>query len=82
VAAAPPAPVPRREPPPLAAGRLDVHSDTPVEIEIDGRPFGSAPVFGVRLSRGEHRVIARYADGGSGLKTIYLGDEDVSVTFR
>jgi hypothetical protein len=82
VAAAPPAPAPRREPAPLAAGRLDVHSDSPVEIEIDGRPFGTAPVVGVRLARGEHRVIARYADGGAGLKTIYLGDEDVSVTFR
>jgi hypothetical protein len=36
----------------------------------------------VRLSRGEHRVIAHYPDGGAGLKTIYLSDEDVSVTFR
>ena len=83
--AAPPAPAPpawRPAPGPLAAGRLDVHSDTPVEITIDGRPFGSAPVVGVRLSRGEHRVIAHYPDGGSGLKTIYLSDEDVSVTFR
>ena len=82
-AAAPPAPAPRRAAPaPLAAGRLDVNSDTPVEVEIDGRPFGTPPLVGLRLSRGEHRVIARYGDGGAGLKTIYLADEDVSVTFR
>jgi len=83
--AAPPAPAPPVRRPaagPLAAGRLDVHSDTPVEITIDGRPFGAAPLLGVRLPRGEHRVIAHYPDGGAGLKTIYLSDEDVSVTFR
>jgi hypothetical protein len=80
--AAPAPPVRRPEPAPLAAARLDVHSDTPVEIEIDGRPFGSPPLVGVRLPRGEHRVIARYPDGSAGLKTIYLGEDNVSLTFR
>lgn len=82
----PPAEVTRRpsEPRrgPLAQGRLHVRSESPVSIEVDGRPFGPAPLEGVALSRGEHRVIAHYADGGVALKTVYLDHSDVSVSFR
>ena len=41
-------------------------------VEVDGRPLGPAPLAGIALSRGEHRVIAHYADGSVALKTIYL----------
>lgn len=72
------------EPPaaPIAAGRLAIQADAEVMIEIDGRPLGAAPLSGIRLPRGLHRVIAHYRDGAVGLKTVYLGDEDVSITFR
>jgi DNA polymerase III delta prime subunit len=84
-APAPAAPAPRAtrtDAASLAPGRLDVSAEAQVEIEIDGRHFGPPPLVGIRLSRGEHRVIAHYADGGSGMKTIVLGDADVSITFR
>ena len=77
-AAAGPAPSPA----PLATGRLFVDADAEVLVEIDGRRCGAAPLSGIRLPRGQHRVIAHYRDGGVGQKTVYLGDEDVSVTFR
>ena len=67
---------------PLAEGRLSVRSETPVLIEVDGRPLGPAPLAGIALTRGEHRVIAQYADGSVALKTIYLAAEDVTISFR
>jgi hypothetical protein len=69
-------------PPPLARGRLRVDSEVPVRIEIDGRPHGRTPLDGVRLPRGQHRVVARYPDGASALKSVTLGDEDVAIFFR
>jgi hypothetical protein len=36
----------------------------------------------VRLPRGQHRVVARYPDGASALKSVTLGDEDVAIFFR
>jgi type II secretory pathway predicted ATPase ExeA len=69
-------------PAPLAAGRLHIDAEEPVLIEIDGRPYGTTPLTGIRLSRGPHRVIARYGEGGTALKTVHLGDTDVSVSFR
>lgn len=94
-AAPPPAPVPAPRPPPapraapepeaeppLARGALRVESATPVRIEIDGRPYGSTPIARTRLPRGVHRVIARYPDGATALKTVTLGDEDVSIFYR
>lgn len=81
VAAPPPAaPRPRAGPP--ALGLLSVTSDSDVRIEVDGRPYGPAPVYGVQLSKGEHRVLAHYPDGAVALKTIYLDAENVSVFFR
>jgi hypothetical protein len=82
-----PAPVPefsRRDPRagPPAEGRLTVRSESPVMVEVDGHPFGPAPLKNVRLARGEHRVIAKYADGSVALKTIYLASDDVAVSFR
>ena len=67
---------------PFATGRLTVQAEHDVEIEIDGRRFGAPPLAGIRLRRGQHRVVAYYRDGGVGQKTVDLGDEDVSVTFR
>jgi hypothetical protein len=75
-------PPPRRPSAPLAAGRLGIDAESAVHIEIDGRPYGPTPLAGVRLPRGEHRVLARYRDGRVGYKTVILGDEDVTVTFR
>jgi hypothetical protein len=74
-----PAPAPET---PLALGRLRIEAEPDVAIEIDGRPYGRPPLRGIRLPRGEHRVIARYRDGATALKTIRLGDEDVSITFH
>jgi hypothetical protein len=51
-------------------------------VEIDGRAYGPAPVAGVRLTQGEHRVLAHYADGAVAMKTVFVGDADVSVFFR
>jgi hypothetical protein len=51
-------------------------------VEVDGRPLGPAPLVGVALPRGEHRVIAKYADGSVALKTIFLASDDVAVSFR
>jgi hypothetical protein len=88
------APEPARTPPsetarrvpeprgPYAEGRLTVRSETPVMIEVDGRPLGPTPLAGIALSRGEHRVIAYYGDGSTALKTIYLASDDVAVSFR
>ena len=59
-----------------------MRSETPVLVEVDGRPLGPTPVAGLALSRGEHRVIAKYADGSVALKTIYLAYDDVAVSFR
>jgi hypothetical protein len=67
---------------PFAEGRLSVRSESPVMIEVDGRPLGPAPIVGIALPRGEHRVIAKYADGSVALKTIYLAYDDVAVSFR
>jgi hypothetical protein len=67
---------------PFAEGRLSVRSESPVMIEVDGRPLGPAPLVGVALPRGEHRVIAKYADGSVALKTIFLASDDVAVSFR
>jgi hypothetical protein len=75
-----------RKPPepaaPLSRGVLRIESETPVRIEIDGRPYGRTPVTGVRLPRGVHRVVARYPDGATALKTVTLGDQDVSIFYR
>jgi type II secretory pathway predicted ATPase ExeA len=79
--AAPPD-APAARPAPLAAGQLAVFAEDDVEIEIDGRRFGAPPLAGLRLRRGPHRVVAHYRDGRVGQKTVVLGDEDVSVTFR
>jgi hypothetical protein len=79
-APAPAAPRPRAGPP--ALGLLTVTSDSAVRIEVDGRPYGPAPLYGVQLSKGEHRVLAHYPDGAVALKTIYLDAENVSVFFR
>ena len=88
------APEPTRTPPPetarrvpeprgpYAEGRLSVRSETPVMIEVDGRPLGPTPLAGIALPRGEHRVIAYYGDGSTALKTIYLASDDVAVSFR
>jgi hypothetical protein len=86
-AAAPePAHAARREPEPrpgpLAEGRLTIRSESPVMVEVDGKPFGPAPVTGLTLSRGEHRIMAHYDDGSVAMKTIYLASDDVSVSFR
>jgi hypothetical protein len=67
---------------PIAEGRLTVRSETPVLVEVDGRPLGPTPLAGLALPRGEHRVIAKYADGSVALKTIYLASDDVAVSFR
>jgi hypothetical protein len=67
---------------PLALGALRIDSGTPVVIEIDGRHYGPTPIAGVRLPRGEHRVLAHYGDGAVALKTIYLDEEDVSIFYR
>jgi hypothetical protein len=82
-AAAPSAavPPPRRRGP-LALGALAIASDEPVRIEIDGQTFGPAPLGGIRLPRGEHRVVAYFADGSVAQKTIFLDEQDVSVQFR
>jgi hypothetical protein len=61
---------------------LRVDSEVPVRIEIDGKPYGRTPLAGVRLPRGPHRVVARYPDGASALKSVTLGDEDVAVFYR
>jgi hypothetical protein len=53
-----------------------------VRIEIDGQTFGPAPLGGIRLSRGEHRVVAYFSDGSVAQKTIFLDEQDVSVQFR
>jgi len=79
VAPTPPAPP---APPPLARGVLRVDSEVPVRIEIDGKPYGRTPLAGIRLSRGPHRIVARYPDGASALKSVTLGDEDVAVFYR
>jgi AAA domain len=80
------APPPVRPPPPtrgpLAEGRLEIGAEVPLEIEIDGYPFGATPLAGLRLRRGEHRILAHYPDGRVAQKTIELGAEDVSVFFR
>jgi hypothetical protein len=81
-AAAREAEAPPRPRGPLAAGSLHIDAEEPVLIEIDGRPYGTTPLTGVRLPRGLHRVIARYAEGGTALKTVDLGDTDVAVRFR
>jgi hypothetical protein len=82
----PPRDVARRSPfdvrAPYAEGRLSVRSESPVMIEVDGRQLGPAPLVGIALPRGEHRVIARYSDGSVALKTIYLAYDDVAVSFR
>jgi hypothetical protein len=94
VAPGPAAPAPARPPhdaarrspfdarAPFAEGRLSVRAESPVMIEIDGRPLGPAPLVGIALPRGEHRVIAKYEDGSVALKTIYLAYDDVAVSFR
>ena len=61
---------------------LRVDSEVPVRIEIDGKPYGSTPLAGIRLPRGRHRIVARYPDGASALKSVTLGDEDVAVSYR
>jgi hypothetical protein len=84
VAAPPPAaraPAPPRNLP-IADGALRIDSDSPVAIEIDGRAYGRAPVVGVRLTRGEHRVLAHYPDGSVAMKTVFVGDDDVAIFFR
>lgn len=53
-----------------------------MRIEIDGKPYGSTPLAGIRLPRGRHRIVARYPDGASALKSVTLGDEDVAVSYR
>jgi|GEM_PF-4310002 len=68
--------------PPFADGALDVDSDTPVLVEIDGQPFGPTPLDGIRLRRGAHRVLAHFPDGSVAQKTIYIDEYDVSVHFR
>jgi hypothetical protein len=67
---------------PLALGSLSIASETPVLIEIDGQAFGPTPVGGVRLTRGEHRVLAHFPDGSVAQKTVFLDEEDVAVEFR
>jgi len=73
-------PRPRRGP--SALGALAVASDEPVRIEIDGQSFGPAPLAGIRLPRGEHRVVAYFPDGSVAQKTIFLDEQDVAVEFR
>ncbi|HEX2484251.1 MAG TPA: hypothetical protein VHQ66_03050 [Myxococcota bacterium] len=95
-AAAPRAPAPAPEAPPaepatppvarrsapLAYGSLGVAADAPALVEIDGQAFGMAPLDGIRLSRGEHRILAHFPDGSVAQKTIYLDEQDVHVQFR
>jgi hypothetical protein len=78
----PPERAPQRQEAPLAYGTLRIESGSPVVIEIDGRPYGPTPLSGLRLPRGEHRVIAHYADGSVAQKTITLDEEDVSIFYR
>jgi hypothetical protein len=51
-------------------------------IEIDGQPFGPTPLAGIRLSRGEHRVLAHFPDGSVAQKTIALDEQDLAIEFR
>lgn len=78
--AAPPT-APRRRGPP-ALGSLAVASDEPARIAIDGRSFGPTPLTGIRLTRGEHRILAYFPDGSVAQKTIFLDEQDVAVEFR
>lgn len=57
-------------------GRLTVKSNTTAEISVDGEPRGKAPVAGLLLSVGRHKVTARHGDAPPQERTIEIAAGD------
>ena len=63
---------PRRPPPPPSGGTgyINANSIPPSKVIIDGRPRGSTPVTGVRVSAGTHTVTFIHKTRGSKTRTV------------
>ena len=65
-----PAPGPRPQPVAGGTGTLNANSIPPSRVIIDGRPRGSTPVTGVKVSAGSHTVIFRHKTMGTKSRTV------------
>ncbi|MEZ4440900.1 MAG: PEGA domain-containing protein [Polyangiaceae bacterium] len=62
-----PGPVPQ---PTASFGFINANSLPPAGVIIDGRPHGTAPVTGVKVSPGSHTVVFRHKDLGTKSRTV------------
>lgn len=72
----PKTPDPQPPPPPAAQGDhgiLNANSIPPSKVIIDGRPRGSTPVAGVKVSPGSHTVVFIHPEFGSKSRTVTVG---------
>jgi serine/threonine-protein kinase len=71
-----PKPTPGSKPEPAAAGGsgfINANSIPPSKVIIDGRPYGSTPVTGVKVSAGTHNVIFKHDELGTEGRTVTVG---------
>ncbi len=64
-----------------AMGSLHVNADPWAHIRVDGRLVGMTPLADVRVSEGEHEVIAVFPDGRELVKRVRVEAAGTSVSF-
>ena len=60
---------------------VTVRAQTGWAIEIDGVARGTAPLFGVLLTEGTHRGVARSADGRQAELLFEVNEDNLTVVF-
>lgn len=70
-----PKPTPGSKPEPASkdGGFINANSIPPSKVIIDGKPYGSTPVTGVKVSAGTHNVIFRHDELGTEGRTVTVG---------